>query len=697
MSRPCVFEHENCIIVEFTPDGKDGRSVVAKGEWDSETEYIFDDLVSYQGSSYIALKTVPVGTLPTNTEYWMVNASGNTVPWGNIIGTLTDQTDLQDALDLKADASTVYTKTESDALLSTKADASAVYTKTEADTLLSAKADADTVYTKTETDTLLSAKADSSAVYTKTQTDSLLSAKANASAVYTKSETDTLLSTKADTSSLGDLATQDTVDYDTQVTNKPDLGDLASLDSISYESNYLTDKPTLGTMSAVNDAPSDNKQYARKNGEWAEVQGGSGGGSWGSITGTLSDQTDLQQALDSKADIIKAQASGSVVSITDGAPYAVDALTVGIEPVQSGSGDPSPDNVRPISGHSSSTVTRTGRNLIGLTGRRIITSNPLSNATPRDFSEPSVYIGISASNYFNNQKCNEYTITESSVTVTSIEAGYGVGFTISVKPSTQYVFNYKNKALSYAAVAYYDSDGNFLSFRNFNTLESFSFLTPSNCTNIILVLKSKENNETATYEEPQLELGSTATAYETPNIQQVTISLGQTVYGATLDVKNGAMTVTNANIPSYNGEILPSTWISDRDVYSAGATPTTGAQVVYKLATPIEVTLIPETLSTLLGNNVLWASTGNIENVTYRADTKLYIDRKVAEANTTTRAMIADSATADGKAPKSLASGDLIIVGDKLRKCTSNIGSGSAITNSNSTTATLADVIKALQ
>lgn len=29
--------------------------------------------------------------------------------------------------------------------------------------------------------------------------------------------------------------------------------------------------------------------------------GGGGGGTWGSITGTLSDQTDLQTALDSKA------------------------------------------------------------------------------------------------------------------------------------------------------------------------------------------------------------------------------------------------------------------------------------------------------------------------------------------------------------------------------------------------------------
>ena len=89
------------------------------------------------------------------------------------------------------------------------------------------------------------------------------------------------LNAKANTADLGALADQDTVDYQTEVTNKP----------------------TLGTMAAVNDAPSDNKEYARKNGAWSEVTGGGGGGgTWGSITGTLSDQTDVQNALNAKAD-----------------------------------------------------------------------------------------------------------------------------------------------------------------------------------------------------------------------------------------------------------------------------------------------------------------------------------------------------------------------------------------------------------
>lgn len=49
---------------------------------------------------------------------------------------------------------------------------------------------------------------------------------------------------------------------------------------------------------ALPDAASDGKTYGRKNGAWSEVV--SGGGTWGSITGTLSSQTDLQNALDAK-------------------------------------------------------------------------------------------------------------------------------------------------------------------------------------------------------------------------------------------------------------------------------------------------------------------------------------------------------------------------------------------------------------
>ena len=83
-----------------------------------------------------------------------------------------------------------YNKTEVDDLLDLKADASSVYTKSETDTKLALKADAADVYTKSETDTKLALKANAADVYTKSETDTKLALKANAADVYTKAETD---------------------------------------------------------------------------------------------------------------------------------------------------------------------------------------------------------------------------------------------------------------------------------------------------------------------------------------------------------------------------------------------------------------------------------------------------------------------------------------------------------------------------
>jgi hypothetical protein len=116
---------------------------------------------------------------------------------------------------------------------------------------------------------------------------------------------------------------------------------------------------------------------------------------------------------------------------------------------------------------------------------------------------------------------------------------------------------------------------------------------------------------------PQIEIGTTATTYEPYNGTTYTIEFRDgdnplTVYGGTLDVTSGELTVTDAYISSYNGETLPSTWISDRDVYAEGTTPTTGAEVVYKLANSVTYQLTPTQIRTLVGTNNIWADTGNI-------------------------------------------------------------------------------------
>lgn len=80
-----------------------------------------------------------------------------------------------------------------------------------------------------------------------------------------------------------------------------------------------------------------------------------------------------------------------------------------------------------------------------------------------------------------------------------------------------------------------------------------------------------------------------------------------TVYGGTLDVVSGELTVDMVNIPSYNGETINDPWLSSMDAYAEGTTPTIGAQVVYTLATPLTYQLTPKQIAALTENYV-WAS-----------------------------------------------------------------------------------------
>ena len=126
----------------------------------------------------------------------------------------------------------------------------------------------------------------------------------------------------------------------------------------------------------------------------------------------------------------------------------------------------------------------------------------------------------------------------------------------------------------------------------------------------------------------------TISVLNSQNVGETTsIPLGDTYYGGVLNVITGELTVTHANIASYDGEVINEPWLSSMDVYSAGATPTTGAQVVYPLTEPITVQLTPNSIRTLPysggtedGINNISASTGNID-ITYIVNGDMYVSQ----------------------------------------------------------------------
>lgn len=269
-------------------------------------------------------------------------------------------------------------------------------------------------------------------------------------------------------------------------------------------------------------------------------------------------------------------ASGTVASFSDGADgVPVKSLSVGIEPAQSGSGDPSPTNIRPISGWDAVKVFGTGKNLFDPT--KLTTQHAWKDVKldlpEGTYTMSDTLVEGSLSLYF-------ILVGGTKSAATKVHSTHPVTLTISAGQKAQ------------------------ISFRRASGEDVFSNYTY------------------------QIEVGSTATDYEPYNGTVYDIDLPQTVYGGTLDVGTGVLTVDSAFIASYNGETLPSTWISDRDVYAAGTTPTTGAQVCYKLATPQTIQLTPTEVTTLLGQNNVYADAGEV-SVTYRADTGLYIQKVI--------------------------------------------------------------------
>ena len=289
---------------------------------------------------------------------------------------------------------------------------------------------------------------------------------------------------------------------------------------------------------------------------------------------------------------------GSVISIDDGKlNEPLKACTVDINPVQSGSGTPSPSNIRPISGWTEANVTRCGKNLC--------------NIGSASFTKYKQYPLLLPS--------GTYTLS-SAITSTDTD-GNDCYFGI------------------------YDASGSLLirTMLTRNDRTSYTFTLSSNSSYITLYAghnSSQSVGDDATWANIQIEVGSTATTYEpyngtTYNIEFEDSGSPLTVYGGTLDTKNGVLTVTDGYIASYDGETLPSTWISDRDVYAEGTTPTTGAEVVYKLATPTEVSLTPTEITTLYGNNNIWADSGDMA-ITYVRDTSIAINDALNQSITPT-------------------------------------------------------------
>ena len=264
-----------------------------------------------------------------------------------------------------------------------------------------------------------------------------------------------------------------------------------------------------------------------------------------------------------------------VASFSDGADNVpVSELIVDIEARQEGSGEPSPDNVRAITGFTECNVFVSGVNLW-------------------DEQTKTGYYSSAHGYYVNyaGQLCSKDYI--------------------AVKPNTTYVFK---KPITLGDILYYGKNKDFLNVTLNITSKAYSFTTPDNCYYININLGSTYgavyNNDVS------INYPSSDTDYHSYIGNTYTVDFGQTVYGGYFD-NRGNLVVTHGYIASYNGETINEPWISSMDNYTPNTSPSTGAQVVYPLTTPTALTITSENVKTLLGNNNIFANTGNIEKLVY--------------------------------------------------------------------------------
>ena len=273
--------------------------------------------------------------------------------------------------------------------------------------------------------------------------------------------------------------------------------------------------------------------------------------------------------------------SGATVQCTPVANYPL-GVQVEITPMQEGTGDPSPENVRPIVGRDSVSVIRCGKNLLDISNMQTITRNGVtfqlenggihvSGTATGNVDSPIFKIFLSSGTYIDNMKKANFSWLLGTSFVVQRSDGSNYYYTAN-QPFT---IKEDEKPLYW-----------YFMVRNGATLDEIVY--------------------------PQIELGSTTTAYEPYQGNTYTVWLGQTVYGGTLDVRTGTLTVTHGEIAAYNGEALPGEWISDRDVYATGTQPSIGAQVVYDLVESQTIQLAPQQIIALSGTNTLYADAGNI-------------------------------------------------------------------------------------
>lgn len=420
-------------------------------------------------------------------------------------------------------------------------------------------------------------------------------------------------------------------------------------------------------------------------------------------------------------------ATGTIATLTDGADsIPVKSLTLNLEPHQSGTGDPSPDNIRPISGYTAVKVTRAGKNLLkypyasttftrnGVTctdnGDGSVTVDgtataqtdfsfatlsgadiPVPNgactvslkAEGGDITAGNAYLSFltGASDSYTNVQVNAESTFETNGVIRAASLRIASGSVIN-----NVTFYPMIRSASF-------TDATFEPY----TAEEYNTTIPTAAGTVYggKLTVDQDGTGTLTVDRAIIDLGSKTYALTSSASRRFYYYDGSDVIDApeanSTAAKNAISSAYKVStyLNAYNNSVDDCIGISSGgrvaiyDVYAKEQKLTTrefkervsGWTFVYPLATPTTYTLTAEQVTTLLGDNTVWMDADGTVDVEYRADTQMYIDNKL----TAQKSIIAGVETTF-TATKNYSIGQYLIVGDDLYKVTAAIASGGTIT-----------------
>ena len=316
---------------------------------------------------------------------------------------------------------------------------------------------------------------------------------------------------------------------------------------------------------------------------------------------------------------------------------SVNGLTAQIVPIQTGSGTPAPGNIRPITGFTGLNAwddpvyggTIEWNQLVA-NGNFVNTNGwNKNNGTISASSNKLTFEATAKSTYqYINHACsmlaNHKILMTAEVTLSQAEkVGFGDGsgivttvnctantkskiqyiYTPSANRSAFYIYPGRNAGLEVGATMIVEN------VMAFDLTEMFGAGNEPSAINSFITLFPKSY-----YEYTASSIKTCVSAVNGNSYWNISLDWtgnAGTVYGGTADISAGILTVTMANIASYNGESIGEPWLSSMDEYTPGGTPTTGAQVVYTLTSPLTYSIASQKAALFTANNI-WSDTGDV-------------------------------------------------------------------------------------